>query len=180
MIQSPAMKTNMNAETIKQLQTEIARVNAEHFAEDYGRAVLNDSRLRRNLAARATEAMKQCPFVVMGEFGIAGAFAFRLELPAEISAQEAPAAAPLAIETEQVGEIKITVELPAFSPVFSESVHGLLCVLQARQPKTRDAVANIARAHGFFAHVGGRHVGIHKTQDAARLLVVTGTNPDFN
>ena len=64
------------------LADHIKAVNEAHWAEDYNDAVLpRDSFLRRRLARRATEAGLPvgAGVLVMGEFGPAGAYAYKID-----------------------------------------------------------------------------------------------------
>ena len=50
---------------------------------------------------------------------------------------------------------------------------------------TRLQVADIVRAHGLAAYIGGRHVAIHRRSRnggiiPGRLAMVTHSSPDFN
>lgn len=61
---------------------QVQAVNEAHWAEDYNDAVLpRDSFLRRRLARRATEAGLPvgAGVLVMGEFGPAGAYAYKID-----------------------------------------------------------------------------------------------------
>jgi hypothetical protein len=57
----------------------IKSVNESHWAEDYNDAALPDDRfLRRRLGRRAREAGLDISDLVMGEFGPAGAYAYKI------------------------------------------------------------------------------------------------------
>jgi hypothetical protein len=57
----------------------IKSVNESHWAEDYNDAALpSDKFLRRRLARRAEEAGLNVANLVMGEFGPAGAYAYKI------------------------------------------------------------------------------------------------------
>lgn len=58
----------------------VKSINEAHWAEDYGDPALPDDRfLRRRLGRRAREAGLSINDLVMGEFGPAGAYAYKID-----------------------------------------------------------------------------------------------------
>lgn len=62
-----------------QLETIVEKINEEHFRQDYGRSVLNDRTLIRNLRDRAKAAGIDMSKLVLGEYGPCGSFAYRVK-----------------------------------------------------------------------------------------------------